>query len=74
MPTAIQLGGTALELDPATVSRLVAAAALLGLAAAGGALASDVFLFLTAVVAVIQLGIEVTLTAAGIRNDDDDER
>jgi low temperature requirement protein LtrA len=46
VPTAIQLGGTALELDPATVSRLVAAAALLGLAAAGGAIASDVFLLL----------------------------
>jgi hypothetical protein len=56
-------------MDLATTTRVVAAFALLVLGATSSDLAASTLLTLIAVVAVIQLAIEVIVTAAGIRDE-----
>ena len=72
IPTAMQVGGTQLELDVATVTRLVAAAAVLALGWFGGAMAASSFILVAALIVLVQLIVEIAVTAAGLRDHHDD--
>jgi len=72
IPTVIQVGGTPLELDVATVTRLVAAAAVLALGWLGAEMAAASFVLVMSLIVLAQLIIEVVITAAGLRDHHDD--
>ena len=72
VPTAIQVGGTPLGFDVATISRLVAATVLLSVGLVGSTFAADTLLAVAAAIFVAQLVVEVSVTASGLRDERDD--
>ena len=72
VPTVMQVGGTPLELDVATVTRLVAAAAVVALGWFGGEMAASSFVLVASLIVLVQLVVEVGVTAAGLRDHHDD--
>jgi low temperature requirement protein LtrA len=72
IPTAIQVGGTPLELDVATVTRLVAAAAVVALGWFGAGMSAASFVLVASLIVLAQLVIEIAITAGGLRDHHDD--
>jgi hypothetical protein len=71
IPTVIQVGGTPLELDVATLTRLVAAAAVLALGWFGDGMSAASLVLIASLIVFGQLVIEVGVTAAGLRDHHD---